>query len=143
LFYPFIAVSKRLIMENKTCLDCGQPIKVGRRDKKFCDDNCRTNYNNNKDKSVVPELSVPDYIKKIQTILEKNRQILDDCLGKDRDKKSFEKRDIMGRGFNFKYFTSQAPTRDGELYRFCFEMGFREVEDERLIIIRREREVIC
>jgi hypothetical protein len=130
-------------MEEKHCLDCGTLIKAGRKDKKFCDDMCRTNYNNNKDKSPAPELSVPDYIKKIQGILEKNRQILDDCLGKGRDAKSFDKRDIMGRGFNFKYFTSQAPTREGENYCFCFEMGFKEVEDDRLVIIRREREVIC
>jgi hypothetical protein len=31
----------------------------------------------------------------------------------------------------------------GEVYCFCFEMSFKEVEDERLVIIRREREVIC
>lgn len=130
-------------MEEKVCLDCGKPIKAGRRDKKFCDDMCRTNYNNNRDKSAAPELSVPDYIKKIQGILVENRRILEECLGKERDKKRFEKRDIMGRGFNFKYFTSQAPTRESELYCFCFEMGFKEVEDDYIIVIRREREVIC
>src|ERR1700744_4540661 len=127
-------------MEEKLCLNCGQPVGSGRKDKKYCSDACKTDYNNNKDKT---ELSVSDYIKKIQGILVKNREILDQCLGQGRDKKSFDKRDIMGRGFNFKYFTSQAPTREGDVYCFCFEMGFREFEDERVVIVRREREVIC
>ncbi|MBK0379361.1 DUF2116 family Zn-ribbon domain-containing protein [Mucilaginibacter segetis] len=127
-------------MEEKLCLDCGTPIKVGRKDKKFCDDTCRTNYNNNKDKT---ELSVGDYIKKIQNILEKNRQILDEVLGPDRDKRSIDKRDLLGRGFNVKYFTSRAPTRQGDIYCFCFELGFREFEDETIMVVRREREVIC
>ncbi|MBC7654417.1 MAG: DUF2116 family Zn-ribbon domain-containing protein, partial [Oligoflexus sp.] len=30
---------------DKQCLDCGNSIK-GRADKKFCDDQCRSNYNN-------------------------------------------------------------------------------------------------
>ena len=130
-------------MEEKLCLNCGEPVGSGRRDKKYCSDACKTDYNNNKDKNAPEEMSVADYIKKIQVILEKNRQVLDEALGKGRDKRSFEKRDIMGRGFNFKYFTSRAPTREGDIYCFCFEMGFREFEDETIVVVRREREIIC
>ncbi|MDB4920517.1 hypothetical protein [Mucilaginibacter sp.] len=78
----------------RLCLDCGNPIRAGRKDKKFCDDMCRTNYNNNKGTS--SELSLTDYIKKIQTILEKNRKILDDCLSKAVEMEKIEARKPTG-----------------------------------------------
>ena len=33
------------VADSKVCLACGKPLK-GRIDKKFCDDYCRNNYNN-------------------------------------------------------------------------------------------------
>jgi len=32
-------------MEERYCLECGEPL-IGRSDKKFCDDQCRNAYNN-------------------------------------------------------------------------------------------------
>ena len=54
----------------KTCLDCGNPI-IGRADKKFCDDQCRNNYNN---KLRADESTA---VKNINAILFKNRKILE------------------------------------------------------------------
>ena len=53
----------------KECLFCGASLS-GRRDKKYCDDNCRNNhhYNLNKDTNVL--------INKVNRILSHNRQLL-------------------------------------------------------------------
>lgn len=129
-------------MEEKLCLNCGKPVGAGRKDKKYCSDPCKTDYNNNKDESATPEMSLAAYIRRVQQILVRNRQILDQYLG-DKDTLSIDKQDLDGRGFTFKYFTSRTRTRKtGEIYCFCFELGYKEMEDERIIIVRREREIV-
>lgn len=129
-------------MEEKLCLNCGQPVGSGRKDKKYCSDTCKTDYNNNKDESATPEMSLAAYMRRVQQILVKNRQILDQCLG-DKDTISMDKQDLDGRGFTFKYITSRTRTKKtGEIYCFCFELGYKEMEDERVIIVRREREIV-
>lgn len=61
---------------------------------------------------------------------------LDDVL-------KIQKRDLEGRGFNLKYFTSVASVKYGQhAYTFCFELGYRILTDE-VIIVNRPREVIC
>jgi hypothetical protein len=133
----------------KACLNCGEHVGPGRKDKKYCSEACKTEYNNKLTEQKrgaqkqAEELSLPDFIRKIHDILVRNRELLDTLLKESNGRRRFEKRDLMGRGFNFKYFTSQAPTLDGDVYCFCFEIGFKEIEDDRIIIIRREREVIC
>jgi hypothetical protein len=137
------------ILTAKACLNCGDRVGPGRKDKKYCSEACKTEYHNKlteqkrEARKQEEEISLPDFIKKIQDILLHNREIMDAMLRDGEGRKRFEKRDLLGRGFNVKYFTSQAPTTEGEIYCFCFEMGYKDVEDERVIIIRREREVIC
>ena len=54
----------------KLCLTCSKPIK-GRTDKKFCDDYCRNNYNNQL------KSSTTNINKNINNTLGKNRRILE------------------------------------------------------------------
>ena len=142
------------LSNERKCLDCGAPLGAGREDRKYCDDSCKTNYNNrirrekNKLKNTsVPaepgpgELSVPDYIKRIQDIQLKNREILKTLCDDDKPGR-IRLRDLIGKGFNLKFFTSETePTGTGNIYRFCFEYGYRENEDGSVIIICRPREV--
>ncbi len=135
--------------EEKLCLDCGTPIRVGRMDKKFCDDTCRTNYNNNNREKIakppvaneIPEVSIPDFIKSINEALLNNRRILNEFLG-DADTKRIKSRDLGGRGFNFK-FTTSCDSSSGDDYWFCYELGYRVGDDDWLIVVRRPREAIC
>src|SRR5579863_1524191 len=125
----------------KTCLNCGEKVGPGRKDKKYCSEACKTEYNNKlneqKREAAKPrqEPSLPTFIGDIQQILIKNREILDKCLGKDRNQLRVEKRDLHGRGFNFKYITSRAPTLEDKGYCFCYELGYKEVENDRVIIV--------
>jgi predicted nucleic acid-binding Zn ribbon protein len=136
------------MLTSKTCLNCGDNVGPGRKDKKYCSEACKTEYNNKLQeqkrdaKKPQQEPSLPTFIGDIQQILIKNREILDKCLG-ENDSRRVEKRDLEGRGFNFKYITSQAPTLADKAYCFCYELGYKEVENDRIVIVRREREVIC
>ena len=127
-------------MEEKICLDCGKAITVGRSDKKFCDDSCRTNYNNRqKERPVVAD--VPDYILEINQVLQENHRILSECLG-TKDNTKIRTRDLQGRRFSFKFFTSQR-VNDGnqEVYNFCYNLGYKMTRDEQwVVIVRNDKE---
>ncbi|TSJ38907.1 hypothetical protein FO440_20630 [Mucilaginibacter corticis] len=131
----------------RNCKDCGAVLGPGRDDKLYCNNDCRTNYNNKKRKEMQistddqPILSVPEYITRIQNIILNNRSILESLCTEDKVGRLRE-RDLVGKGFNTKYFTSEAePTGTGNIYRFCFEYGYLINEDNRAIIVCRKREV--
>ncbi|RZK02637.1 MAG: hypothetical protein EOO43_23320 [Flavobacterium sp.] len=112
----------------KLCLDCGQIIK-GRSDKKFCDDQCRNNYNN---KLKMEDSSV---VKQINGILKKNRAILQK-LNPD-GKLKINKDKLVRLGFNFSYFTHVYETYKGAVYFFCYEYGYLKLENDDLLLVKR------
>lgn len=128
--------------EKRVCKDCGGPVGPGRADKEFCDAACKTNYHNRKRKEEEAQLSVPDYITRIQEIQLKNRAILEGLRPEEKPV-SIRMRDLLGKGFNPKFFTSEAdPTQSaGKVYRFCFEYGYW-LDGDYAVVIHREREVL-
>ena len=107
-------------MERK-CLDCGDALH-GRADKKFCSDQCRNNYNNklNRDTN--------NYVRNVHGLLRKNRRILSDMI--DEGKTRLHKDALYALGYNFSFFTHMIELKDGSRFQYCFEYGFREVEDD-------------
>lgn len=113
----------------KLCLDCQKPL-VGRADKKFCDDLCRTSYNN--------KLKANDhsFVKQVNQILKKNWQILKE---KNPEGKTKVKRDVLLRkGFNFNYHTHTYATQKGVTYIFCYEYGYLPLENNEILLVKRE-----
>ena len=84
-------------MEAKTCASCGEIIK-GRIDKKFCDDACRSNFNNrlNSDTSVL--------MKTINNVLRKNRRILESLIPIEEGKTKVTLKKLQEKGYNFSLF---------------------------------------
>jgi hypothetical protein len=143
--------TETLVSTERRCKDCGTVLGPGRDDRQYCDSNCKTNFNNRKRREVqkadieseleVEQLSVPDYITRIQEILLNNRKILEGLCPEEKAV-NIRMRDLVGKGFNTKFFTSEAePTENGNVYRFCFEFGYRLEENGFAIIICRKREV--
>jgi hypothetical protein len=137
-----------LTISERRCKDCGTLLGPGREDRQYCDSACKTNYNNrrrkeNQESSLQPEieqLSIPDYITRIQEILLNNRRILEG-LCSEHKAGHIRMRDLVGKGFNPKFITSAAePTASGRIYLFCFEYGYYE-EDGFTVIVCRKREV--
>jgi hypothetical protein len=138
-----------LTVVERKCKDCGTPLGPGREDRQYCDSACKTNYNNRRRKenqnaidevNEQEQLSVPDYITRIQDILLNNRRILEGLCSQEKPG-HIRMRDLVGRGFNPKFITSEAePTASGRVYLFCFEYGYYE-ENGFTGIVCRKREV--
>lgn len=92
-------------------------------------------------KNTNEELSIPEYITRIEGILRKNREILEGLCDEEKPGR-IKMRDLIGKGFNTKFFTSEAePTGTGHIYRFCFEYGYRKENNDIVVMICRKREV--
>ena len=116
----------------KVCLECGEPLK-GRADKKFCDDQCRSNYNNKMNSDVTAEM------RNINNILRKNRRILDSVV-KDDGKGKISKAKLNDKGFNFKYFTQTHTTQKGSTYKLCYDYGYLPIENDFYMVIKWGKE---
>ena len=113
--------------EDKVCLECGDKI-IGRADKKFCSDQCRISYNNklNSDET--------NYVRNVNNILRRNRRILMELNTTGKTRIALDK--LKAKGFDFAYFTSTYTTKDGAIYKLCYEQGYREVEKNYYLLVK-------
>jgi len=102
-------------MMQRTCEECGAVV-IGRSDKRFCSDQCRSSYSNRRNRE-------PNrYVRKINATLRKNRRILDSLNPGGRIKVTAGR--LKDQGFDFRYFTSTGHVRDEGLCYFCYDQGY-------------------
>lgn len=108
------------------CQDCGTKL-IGRIDKKFCNDQCRNNFNNrlNRDETA--------FMTQVNRHLRKNRRILK--LLTPKGKAKVKKREMEAEGFNFKYFTHVYKTKEGRIYYFCYEFGYLPLDNNYFALV--------
>ena len=113
----------------KECLECGEKI-IGREDKKFCSDGCRNAYNNkiNKDST--------NLMRNINNKLRKNYRILSE-LNPDGKAKTFRTK-LLGKGFDFEFFTSIYQTKTGNTYYFLYDQGYMAIENDGFVLVRKD-----
>lgn len=116
----------------KTCLDCGTIVK-GRTDKKFCDDQCRNNFNN--------RLKSEDgsLLKQINQALKKNRNILQKLNPNGKTRISRDK--LLKQGFDQAYHTHIYETQKGAVYRFVYEHGYLMLENDEILLVKNDKQV--
>lgn len=116
--------------EVRLCLNCGEEIKKGRADRKFCDEGCKNEYHNNQKGNARQE------ILRIEKALKKNLQILKKVLG--TKKEEILKRETLDKmGYNFKYHTHhEISTMKNYEYTFCYNYGYRTVEDDNVKVVK-------
>lgn len=117
---------KKTTESAKTCLECGGKIH-GRQDKKFCSDTCRIAHNNRRNSNET------NYIRNVTNALRRNRKILQELNSTGKTKVLKSK--LTERGFDFNYFTSIYTTRDGAVYKYCFEQGYLEMEKNFFLLV--------
>ena len=120
-------------MTERNCLSCGKPLK-GRIDKKFCDDYCRNNHNNQqKTKS-----SHSPYVRNINNVLLKNRKVLETILPDSGDTARANKDKLSRLGFQFKYLTHSFTNKSGKTYYYCYDYGYLPLENDWYLIVKRK-----
>lgn len=127
---------KSLIMkaetEQRRCLSCEKPVK-GRTDKKFCNDFCRNNYNNQL------KAGTSNMVRNINNALGKNRRILDTFFGDDDIAKTSQNK-LLEKGFLFKYHTHTFTNKKGNTYFFVYDLGYLPLENDWYLLVRRKEE---
>jgi hypothetical protein len=116
-------------MEQRLCKECNQKL-LGRKDQKFCSDYCRNAYNNKQNEDA------NKYVRRINSILRKNRRILEHL--NPEGKKTVDAITLAEEGFNFHYFTNIYTTQKGGNYYFCYEYGYRKIENNQYILVVKQ-----
>ena len=117
----------------KTCLQCGKGLR-GRADKKFCDDYCRNNYNNQL------KGNSNNYVRNINNALGKNRRILKMLLPAGERMTKTTKDKLLHHGFSFTYITHKYTNKSGSTYYYCYDHGYLALDNERYLIVHWREE---
>jgi hypothetical protein len=114
------------------CWQCHKPL-FGRTDKKFCNDTCRNTYNRKAQQGEL--VDEPGFIRQITQAIRKNRKILERIAAPRQLPCPVSRHLLIEAGFHFKFFTSIRQQKDGSIYYFCFEFGWKETEDQKCILV--------
>jgi hypothetical protein len=119
--------------EIKKCLACNKTLR-GRADKKFCDDYCRSNYNNLQKIKDKPD----EFVKNINNTLLKNRKILLSILPETEEMAKVTADKLLEKGFVFKYHTHTYKNKKDQVYFFCYEYGYLPLGENWYLVVRRK-----
>lgn len=114
----------------QTCLECGDKI-IGRADKKFCNDGCRNSYNNKQNKDA------SNLMRNVHHRLRKNYRILSELKFKENKAQTFKEK-LDSEGFDFEYFTNLKVYKNGAEYRFIYDIGYKFLEENRLLVVKND-----
>ena len=107
---------KSIVRRTPVCLECGDKIRYGRTDKKFCCDECRVRHHNRE------ASDGRAYKRKILRLLDKNYEILDSIL--QAGQTGADLADLQSLGFSPGVVTSFSRGRNHCEYR-CFDIKYR------------------
>lgn len=113
----------------KSCAHCQKPIR-GRSDKRFCDDACRANHNNEQ------RAREPAETRRINQLLRRNRNILAQLLS-NRMACQLPEDDLAELGFCFKYVTHIASNNLSNIQFGCYEFYWKRLSQRRIEIRRK------
>lgn len=116
----------------KVCLACGATIK-GRADKKFCNDYCRNNYNNEQK----AKGSHSSLVRNINNALLKNRKVLESVLPEGEETAKASKEKLLRLGYQFKYLTHVYTTKTGKNYYYCYDYGYLPLDNDWFLVVRK------
>lgn len=112
----------------RLCWECDKPLS-GRIDKRFCDDACRSNYNNRRNRDH------NQLMRKTHYALRRNYRILTKLNPKDKVKISRKR--LLEEGFSFEYITQMYRTNKGALYCYVYNQGYLDLKNNWFLLVRR------
>lgn len=54
------------------------------------------------------------------------------------DKTKTTRDKLLAKGFNFNYFTHTYETKTGSVYHFCYEEGYLMLDNDEVLLVRRD-----
>lgn len=115
------------------CRNCNKTVK-GRTDKKFCDDYCRNSYNNQL------KATSNNLVRNINNALGKNRRVLESFFKNSDETTRTSKEKLIQKGFQFKYITSTYTNKKGNIYYFCYDIGYLPLENDWYLLVKSKEE---
>ncbi len=119
--------------EERCCLACGDKLR-GRADKKFCNDYCRNNYNNQQRARV----GNSPVVKYVNSCLQRNRKIMESVLTEGGGATKIRRHKLLCLGFHFGYFTHVNGDEPGRVCNCCYDYGYLVIDDDWCLIIKLE-----
>lgn len=119
------------LQDERLCVFCSKPIK-GRADKRFCNEYCRNNYNNQLNSNE------NNLVRNINNILRKNRRILKSFIPEKEEIYKISREKLILEGFNFTYFTHLYHTQKQQTYFFIYEYGYLLLPEDKILIVKRQ-----
>jgi hypothetical protein len=115
-------------IEKRYCQCCAQVLH-GRMDKKFCDEGCRNNFNNQQNSVENKEIRL------INRILKRNRAILLGLLALEKKPTKVDRECLLLEGFNFRYMTQHGVGSNGQSYQICYDVGLIPEQNTNYLIV--------
>jgi hypothetical protein len=122
-----------LNQETRKCYCCEKPLR-GRTDKKFCDDNCRNQFNNQR------KVNNQAIVRKINSVLSRNRRILENFLPQGNQPVKVQREKFLMQGFQFRYCTHVFVNQKGAAYRYCYDYGYLDLDAEHCLVVKEKEE---
>ncbi|HMJ47899.1 MAG TPA: hypothetical protein VK498_11260 [Ferruginibacter sp.] len=113
----------------RLCHTCNKLLK-GRTDKKYCNDYCRNNFNNQL------KAGSNNFIRNINNALGKNKRILESQLPEGEELAKISKDKLLQKGFQFKYLTHIYTNKKGNTYFFCYDYGYLPLDNEWYLVVK-------
>ena len=117
-------------MQKQNCILCSKPI-VGRTDKKYCSLSCKNTFNYDQRSHTKTATQA------IDSILHKNREILDVIMGPKRKKMQISKTELTQMGFQSDYLTGFYTNSRGKLYRYVYDFAWMEFTGEKVMVVKK------
>jgi hypothetical protein len=117
------------------CIECGEKL-TGRVGQKYCSEYCKSSfhYKNNKQKEASTYVKIDNQLKLNRSILKKYN-----LSGQSQIKKEM----LLKEGFDFNYYTHTWTAKNGNLYFFGYEFGFRDLKDGKYMLIMWQDYMKC
>jgi len=115
----------------RECPECSEKL-IGRSDKKFCSDACRSAFNNRR------QTKNNGYIKSVNRILLKNHSILHK-LNPNGTKTVVDKSKLISMGFQLSYHTHAFSNQKGATYYFCYDQGYLMLSDPQKFLLVKQK----
>ena len=115
-------------IEKRYCQCCAQVLHW-RMDKKFCDEGCRNNFNNQQNSVENKEIRI------INRILKRNRAILLGLLALEKKPTKVDRECLLLEGFNFRYMTQHGVGSNGQSYQICYDVGLIPEQNTNYLIV--------